>query len=191
MITLFTGGRILKLLRTDPRHACVPRSLNPQAEHLLDWFHITMRITAMTNMAKSLPPPGGLATKVGKELERSTWFLWHGNVFHALPTVQDLETDLDVEEPSISQAKLLTAVRELGGYIQANTGRVPNYGERYRASDTISTAFVESAVNQIISKRIVKTADALDTPRSDSAVRHPPRHPPWYGQNRLAVWLRR
>src|SRR5450759_3534276 len=37
----------------------LPRMLNPQAEHLLDWFHITMRITVMTNMAKSLcsPPP--------------------------------------------------------------------------------------------------------------------------------------
>src|SRR5664280_666782 len=29
----------------------LPRMLNPQAEHLLDWFHITMRITVMTNMA--------------------------------------------------------------------------------------------------------------------------------------------
>ncbi len=62
--------------------------------------------------------------------------------------------DLDVDEPSSSQAKLLKAVREFGGYITANTGRVPHYGERYRAGDTISTSFVESAVNQIISKRI-------------------------------------
>jgi hypothetical protein len=29
--------------------------------------------------------------------------------------VQDLEIDLDVEEPSVSQAKLLKAVREFGG----------------------------------------------------------------------------
>ena len=35
----------------------LPRYLNPQAEHLLDWFHITMRLTVMTNMAKSLRPP--------------------------------------------------------------------------------------------------------------------------------------
>jgi hypothetical protein len=34
----------------------LPCYLNPQAEHLLDWFHITMRITVMTNMAKSLHP---------------------------------------------------------------------------------------------------------------------------------------
>src|SRR5262245_32587736 len=26
----------------------------PQAEHLLDWFHVTLRITVMTQMAKGL-----------------------------------------------------------------------------------------------------------------------------------------
>jgi hypothetical protein len=35
----------------------IPCYLNAQAEHLLDWFHITMRITVMVNMAKSLHPP--------------------------------------------------------------------------------------------------------------------------------------
>jgi hypothetical protein len=36
----------------------VPLSyLNAQAEHLLDWFHLTMRITVRANMAKSLRPP--------------------------------------------------------------------------------------------------------------------------------------
>ena len=35
----------------------LPLYLNAQAEHLLDWFHLTMRITVMANMAKSLRPP--------------------------------------------------------------------------------------------------------------------------------------
>ncbi len=30
----------------------LPRYLNPQAEHLLDWFHLTMRITVLTQLAK-------------------------------------------------------------------------------------------------------------------------------------------
>ena len=42
----------------------------------------------------------------------------------------------------------------------SNNGTVvgvkPNYGERYRAGEIISTSFVESAVNQVISKRMVK-----------------------------------
>jgi hypothetical protein len=33
---------------------------------------------------------------------------------------------------------------------------MPNYGKRYRAGQRISTGFVESAVNEIVSKRMVK-----------------------------------
>ena len=29
--------------------------LSPEAEHLLDWFHITMRLTTLTQTAKGLP----------------------------------------------------------------------------------------------------------------------------------------
>jgi hypothetical protein len=35
----------------------IPCYLNAQAEHLLDWLHLTMRITVMAGMAKSLRPP--------------------------------------------------------------------------------------------------------------------------------------
>ena len=32
--------------------------LNPNAEHILDWFHITMRLTVMLQMAKGLGAKG-------------------------------------------------------------------------------------------------------------------------------------
>jgi hypothetical protein len=37
-----------------------------------------------------------------------------------------------------------------------NRGFIPNYGERYRNGERISTGFVESAVNQVVSKRMAK-----------------------------------
>jgi hypothetical protein len=154
----------------------LPRMLNPQAEHLLDWFHLTMRITVMTNMAKGLrspppdpdlpaAPPPDLAADVGGQLESVKWFLWHGNVFRALQIIDELTVDLDVAEPSVSEAKLLKAVGEFDSYIRANAERIPNYGERYRAGETISTSFVESAVNQVISKRMVKKQQMRWSPR--------------------------
>jgi hypothetical protein len=143
----------------------LPRYLNPDSEHLLDWFHITMRITVMTQLAKGLRTPPELSVNIINELKRLKWFLWHGNVFRALQTVQDLEIDLDVEEPSVSHAKLLKAVREFGGYLTANAGCIPNYGERRRAGETISTSFVESTVNQVISKRMVKKQQMRWSPR--------------------------
>ena len=42
---------------------------------------------------------------------------------------------------------------------------IPNYGERYRAGEIISTSFVESAVNQVISKRMVKKQQMRWSPR--------------------------
>src|SRR5215470_16248991 len=47
-------------------------------------------------------------------------------------------------------------VAEFHTYIEANEAFIPNYGDRYRYGEVISTAFVESTVNQVISKRMVK-----------------------------------
>jgi hypothetical protein len=139
----------------------IPRYLNPDSEHLLDWFHITMRITVMTNMAKSLQPPPPdpdlglsaetatkLIARIGPDLQRLKWFLWHGNVFRALQTVEDLTADLETLHPEEEPTKLGKAVREFDSYLRANAERIPNYGERRRAGEAISTAFTESAVKQ-------------------------------------------
>jgi hypothetical protein len=156
----------------------LPLYLNPDSEHLLDWFHITMRITVMTNMAKSLQPPppdpdlelsAETATKliggVSEDLGRLKWFLWHGNVFRALATVEGVAIDLETLHPDGHPSKLLKAVHEFDSYLHANAGRIPNYGERRRAGEAISTAFVESTVNQVISKRMVKKQQMRWTPR--------------------------
>jgi hypothetical protein len=50
----------------------------------------------------------------------------------------------------------LKAVQEFRGYIEANQNFIPNYGDCYRHGEKISTAFAESAVNQVVSKRMVK-----------------------------------
>ena len=107
----------------------------------------------------------GLAGQITAQLERLKWFCWHGNVFRALQTIDDILFDLDITEPSPEQARLLKAVREFDSYIRANAERIPNYWERQRAGEAISTAFTESAVNQVISKRMVKKQQMRWTPR--------------------------
>ena len=52
--------------------------------------------------------------------------------------------------------KLLKAVEEFHTYSTNNVGFIPNYGKRYRHGERISTGFVESTVNQVVSKRMVK-----------------------------------
>ena len=80
-------------------------------------------------------------------------------------TIDDLIIDLDTAAPGPEQVRLLRAVREFDSYIRANAGRIPNYGERYRAGEVISTAFTESAVNEVISKPMVKKQQRRWTPR--------------------------
>jgi hypothetical protein len=41
-------------------------------------------------------------------------------------------------------------------YIRNNRHLIPNYGERYRNGEAIATGFVESTVNQVVSKRFCK-----------------------------------
>jgi hypothetical protein len=137
----------------------LPLYLNPRAEHLIDWFHITMRLTVMSQVAKGLRSRAHpeLAAEALEEVTRLKWFLWHGNVFRALQVVDDLRIDLDTtEQPSIEQHKLLKMITEFSGYIRANGAWIPNYGERYRSGVAISSACVESTVNQVVSKRMVK-----------------------------------
>lgn len=148
----------------------LPRRLNPESEHWLDWFHITMRLTVMGQMTKGIASeinrPQELEENEGvnvdtaaieKSLERTKWFLWHGNVYRALEVIEDLECRLEsIEEISEKQRKLLKVVKEFSNYIGANKTFIPNYGDRYRHGETISTAFVESTVNYVVSKRMVK-----------------------------------
>jgi hypothetical protein len=56
-------------------------------------------------------------------------------------------------------------IGEFESYIRNNEEFIPNFGERYRNGETISTAFVESTVNQVISKRKVKKQQMQWTPR--------------------------
>jgi len=50
-------------------------------------------------------------------------------------------------------------------YIGRNSEEIPNYGERYRCGEPISTATAEATVNQVISKRMVKKQQMRWSPR--------------------------
>jgi hypothetical protein len=150
--------------------------LSPESEHLLDWFHITMRLTVMGQMVKGMtaelqpntkcPETATVLADMEKHLESVKWNLWHGNVLHALQRIDDLDDDLEMlEENPANKKKLLKAVKEFRSYIEANQAFIPNYGDRYRHNETISTAFVESTVNYVVSKRFVKNQQMRWTKR--------------------------
>ena len=136
---------------------------SPCSEHLLDWFHITMRITVMKQICAGLPQDE-LLQDIEKNLDLVKWYLWHGNVFMALQILDDVIFDMEeFDEENSVVSNLFKHLSEFQTYIAQNRTFIPNYGDRYRYGETISTAFVESTVNQVVSKRMVKKQQMLWT----------------------------
>ena len=52
--------------------------------------------------------------------------------------------------------KVAYGIAEFETYIRNNQEFIPNFGERRRQGETITTAFVESTINQVVSRRFVK-----------------------------------
>jgi hypothetical protein len=136
----------------------VQEYLHPFSEHLIDWFHITMRVTVLQQQTKALQeerPETG--TAVSKRLESVKHLLWHGNAEEALDRLADLSMELSlIQARSAAAKKIADSVAEFETYIRNNREFIPNFGERRRQGETISTAFVESTINQVVSRRFVK-----------------------------------
>jgi len=96
-------------------------------------------------------------------LNRIKWHLWHGNAGRAVGKIADLEDTLSTHQADQSLAKrydklkpLARLVADFQTYVEQNIASVVDYAERYRYGERVSTGFVESAVNQVLAKRLVK-----------------------------------
>ena len=64
-----------------------------------------------------------------KDLESLKWYLWHGHVFQALPTLGGLQMDVEsaaFETKAETATKLLKQIEELHTYVERNPAFIPN-----------------------------------------------------------------
>ena len=61
--------------------------------------------------------------------------------------------------------QLHNVIQVVMGYLDNNRQFIVNYGDRYRHGDPIASGFVESVVNQVVSKRFVKRQQMAWRPR--------------------------
>src|SRR6266446_7582201 len=117
-----------------------------------------MKLTVLDQYGKGLVHCDAvLGEEIREKLERLKWSLWHGNLSKALYKIDDIESLIyNFEETYPKFKQLLKAVEEFRTYITNNSHLIPNYGERYRQGKAIATGFVESTVNQVVSKRFCK-----------------------------------
>lgn len=97
------------------------------------------------------------AEKLARLLRQITGFLWNGNLHDGHAAIEDLVIDLeDVETDYASIKALRKAALEFETYITNNASMIPNYAERRRYGERVSTGFVESTVNTVVGKRFGK-----------------------------------
>jgi hypothetical protein len=132
-------------------------TLAPQSDHVLDWFHVAMRFQVLGQTAKGLvdQPPGVKAWAI-KSLDRAKWHLWHGH--SSLELLEDVQgwTHAKREATPLVISNLRGRLGDLGRLVTVNRDSIPCYARRYRYGLPISTAPTESAVNQIVSRRMLK-----------------------------------
>ena len=127
-------------------------------EPILDWFHIAMRMTVLTQTLKGVEfdetEESNRKERCLRELRRAKAFLWHGSVHTALEVLEEMPWDVDTETEAAKAFH--KRLEEFMDYITANMAAIPNYADRCRHDEPIATGFTESAVNQVVSKRMVK-----------------------------------
>jgi len=132
--------------------------VTPEAEHVLDWFHIAMRLTVLEQYARGLAHhDADEGARLLRTLERIKWLLWHGNGHRARQHADGLRDDaegLELDYPHL--CKFARSAQEFAVYIRSNAGSLINYGERFRSGERISSCLAESTVNAVVSKRFAK-----------------------------------
>ena len=88
----------------------VQEYLHPNSEHIIDWFHITMRLTVLQQQTKALEvEPPATDGGVSKQIDSVKHLLWHGNVEEALEAAGELVLGLGPDPEACG------ASREAGG----------------------------------------------------------------------------
>jgi hypothetical protein len=78
-------------------------AMSPKATHILDWLHLTMKLTVLGQYGKGLVQcEAELGKQICDQIERRKWSLWHRQVDKVLAKINDLQT---------SVAQFITATR--------------------------------------------------------------------------------
>ena len=132
--------------------------MSPCAQHLLDWFHLSMRLQNLSQYTDGLKHHDpNEATDLADRIHRIKWCLWHGKSDKALRRIRVLADDLTKIETAYARMKrFVRKTGELHTYVTNNQSSIPDYEERRRQGKRIATSFVESTVNTLVGKRFAK-----------------------------------
>ena len=134
---LSDGAEIMKRL---------PQALPQPTAHIIDWFHIAMKIQPLQQVADHVArwhdAGASEMAYVDADVRSLKWKLWHGQTDRALEQLETMTSDLAKlrERDNLSAARLLHLAHPLLTYVRSNKSAIINYGARYRSGRRIATS---------------------------------------------------
>jgi hypothetical protein len=146
-----------------PRHLGEVASAGP-THHVLDWFHLSMRIQHVAQTVKGWPNSTDQDRREGACLadvvdQHIRWRLWHGQVPRALDLIGDTLSPLEVmaraKSPVAAVAgKVANTLRALETYVSGQAELIIDYATARHRDEPISTATTESTVQWLLHRRM-------------------------------------
>ena len=142
----------------------VRNAVDGKVRHILDWWHISMRIQHVENAVKGLLQSrgfSGIPVLFKRPAETLRWYLWHGKVLTATTSLQWLIVDctrLNTDDRMAAEAarRVQARCRGLYSYLANNMDSLTDYGRRYRTGFPISSSRAEGCVDDIGNTRMGK-----------------------------------
>ena len=130
-------------------------------KHVLDWFHIGMKFQVLIQTARRLPLRlGSTRDLILTSIKSAKWHLWHGHQSRALELLDlvhrlTFRTFVMKADPPLDKT-VRKRTADLLAWLGSNADSLPCYRRRRQLGLPIATSPVESAVNQVVSRRMVK-----------------------------------
>jgi hypothetical protein len=156
-----------------PRNLGEAASIGP-TQHVLDWFHLAMRIQHVAQAAKSWPADTPAEREEGARLadtiEHIHWRLWHGQVRRALDLIGEtlviLEATATTTTPEATAAgKVAAVLTGLETYVAGQSELIIDYATARSSEEPISTATTESTVQWLLHRRMGANQQMRWSPR--------------------------
>jgi hypothetical protein len=137
------------------------RGVLPSATLVLDWWHAAVRFEHALQAARSLGAGtvhAHLVDAAVRGLERAKWRLWQGRWPGCRGKLAALcrWTERRSMREVVGIVRLRQHVADLLVYLERNAAALVHYAARRRRGEPIATAFVESAVGEIVAWRMAK-----------------------------------
>lgn len=131
--------------------------------HILDWFHLSMRLRHIEQAWEGLRHVGDLnihLRDVAVDVPRLRHLLWSGYVREATRAVKNmlyqLEQHARLRDASHKLKRLYVLIGNLQTYLVQNATSIVDYCHRYWSGEPISSSPAESAANSLVNARMNK-----------------------------------